>query len=69
MQSFIILRRTIENVKNILYYGYKNVSFALLNGSNVNKTIVLTRHEREWALWVKDMYCMIFLKDDIPSSS
>ncbi len=36
------------NFKNILNYCYKNVSFALLNGWNVTKTLVLTTHEREW---------------------
>jgi hypothetical protein len=40
--------RTIDNCKNILNYRYKNAFFALLNGWNVTKAIVLTTHEREW---------------------
>jgi hypothetical protein len=35
-------------VKIFFITGIKNVSFALLNGWNVTKTIVLTTHEREW---------------------
>jgi hypothetical protein len=37
VQSFIFLRRSIENCKNIFNYCYKNFSFALLNEWNVTK--------------------------------
>jgi hypothetical protein len=48
MQSLTFFGRTIENCTNILKYCYKNVSFALHNGWNVTKTIVLVTHDREW---------------------
>ncbi len=38
VQSFTVLRRTVENFKNMFKYCYNNVSFALLNGWNVTKT-------------------------------